>query len=135
MFSILTHNGRITIKHAGKHRTFRVMTQADDDKFAPGKRIVSLLTGKNNQEDYTGFGFVEGDTIRLWRKYADSKDFRAYISLLLHPQKYQTKGYEYLIEGCCRRCNRPLTTPQSIQSGIGPVCMRIQASENAKKKR
>jgi hypothetical protein len=31
-------------------------------------------------------------------------------------------GYRLLVEGTCVRCNRRLTTPESIESGIGPVC-------------
>lgn len=34
----------------------------------------------------------------------------------------QAKNLTFLHEGACGKCGRPLTTPESIQSGIGPVC-------------
>ena len=30
--------------------------------------------------------------------------------------------------GNCGRCNRPLTTPQSIDIGIGPICLELMGS-------
>lgn len=37
-------NGFYTIRNrqTGEHRTFRIATQAEDARFAPGERIVSL---------------------------------------------------------------------------------------------
>lgn len=29
----------------------------------------------------------------------------------------------------CRRCNKPLTDPDSIKAGIGPVCARVEDDE------
>jgi hypothetical protein len=48
-------NGRYTIqsKQTGEHRTFWVKTQAADAKFAPGRRVVSLLTGSQNDDPAT----------------------------------------------------------------------------------
>ena len=122
MFNILTHNGRITIRHNGDHRTFQVMTQPDDARFAPGKRVVSLLTDRDNREDFTGFGFVTARGIQLWKRYQDNAHFRAYARLLTEPPTFKARGYEYLEEGACRKCNRALTNPVSIETGIGPVC-------------
>lgn len=31
-------------------------------------------------------------------------------------------GFRVLVAGVCRRCNRKLTVPESIESGIGPEC-------------
>ena len=46
-FDVRTHNGTITIHNpkTGDHRTFQIKTQPADAKFAPGRRVVSLLTG------------------------------------------------------------------------------------------
>lgn len=32
------------------------------------------------------------------------------------------RGFSVLVAGVCRRCNRKLTVPASIESGIGPEC-------------
>ena len=63
-----TFNGIYTVtnKETGEHRTFAVRTQKEDAKFAPGERIVALLTGPNNEDDYTGFGFVTPAGIIVW---------------------------------------------------------------------
>ena len=124
LYNLATHNGKITVlnKATGNHRTFGVRTQPKDANFAPNRRVVALLTGKDNERDYTSFGFVEHDgSIRLFR----SKDFgewRAYANILTHPDDFIRRGCEFMFEGRCRVCNRLLTTPESIQSGIGPVC-------------
>ncbi len=124
-FSVFTHNGSITMRNPATdgHRTFRIHTQPDDARFAPGERIVSLLVGPDNTTDYNGFGFVKKDRIVLWRRFRDSSDFTKYADMLQRPNHYQEEhGIEYLYEGKCRRCNRTLTVPESIESGIGPVC-------------
>jgi hypothetical protein len=42
-------NGTYTITSpTGEHRTFRIKTQKDDARFAPGKRTIALLTGSDN---------------------------------------------------------------------------------------
>lgn len=122
-FSIMTHNGRITIENTnrGTHRTFQVRTQPDDAKFAPGTRILSLLTGSDNESDYLGFAFVRDEQVILWKKYR-TEQYQRLVDVLLRPEHYESLGCRYLYEGRCRRCNRTLTTPESIQSGIGPVC-------------
>lgn len=124
MWSIKTHNGAVTILNpaTGNHRTFEVRTQKEDAKFAPGQRIVSLLAGPDNESDYQGFGFVGDDGhIRIWKK-KQSPLFATYALMLERPEVYEEKGLQYAVEGRCRKCNRRLTTPQSIEAGIGPVC-------------
>src|SRR4051812_652590 len=64
------HNGTYTIENAtkGGHRTFRIRTQKADAKFAPGERVLSLLTGPDNTSDFSGFAFVKADRVVLWAK-------------------------------------------------------------------
>ncbi len=121
--NITTHNGKWTIENpaTGGHRTFQIRTQADDARFAPGKRIVALLSGPDNTSDYQGFGFVENGRIKVWRKKQDTV-FVKFAHMLANPKYWEDKGLVYHFEGKCRRCNRTLTTPESIESGIGPVC-------------
>jgi hypothetical protein len=123
--SIKTHNGTITIANpnTGEHRTFKVHTQPEDSKFAPGRRVVSLLTGPNNVEDFTPFGFVLTDgSIQLWQRY-NTKTYQAFASLLERPETSQQRwGMTYLWSARCRRCNRTLSTPESITSGLGETC-------------
>lgn len=121
MYSISTHNGIITVYNpkTGGQRTFKIKTQKKNAKFAPGERIISLLTGPNNESDYRGFGFVKGENIILWKKNR-TEHFEKLCSVIRNPDKYSS--LEYMFEGKCRVCNRTLTDRDSINFGIGPVC-------------
>lgn len=124
MFSIATHNGKITVENTkrGTHRTFRIHTQPKDSHFAPGERILSLMTGPDNENSYTGIGFVKSNgTVILYKKCRTDYYYRL-VDVLQRPAHYRELGCEYHYEGRCRVCNRTLTTPESIESGIGPIC-------------
>jgi len=123
--SIATHNGKITISNpeTGNHRTFRIKTQKDDARFAPGERIIGLLNGLDNESDYLSFGFVKPDgRIIVWRKHQGTV-FERYARMLQHLE-YECDKFGLVAQwsATCRKCNRELTTPESIESGIGPVC-------------
>lgn len=125
--NIETHNGIFTVQSpSGEHRTFRVKTQAADATFAPGERILSILSGSDNNHDYTGFAFIKADgRIILWKKFRGNGTpsmHERYVRVLLHPDHYRGQGMSFHMEGRCRRCNRRLTTPESISVGIGPTC-------------
>ena len=133
-------NGIYTITNeAGKHITLRVHTK-QGGKYK-GSRQVSLLVGPDNTKDYDGFGFVrDNGTIYLWKNKRGNK-LAWYAKLLeraaveinniiaFDDPKFKAdftflKGRKYtvLLSKKCKRCNRPLTDPESIQVGLGPVC-------------
>ena len=129
----MNFNGTYTIrnKETGEHRTFRVKTQKDDSTFAPGKRIVALLSGPNNESDYKGFGFVNDDRIAVWTKLRGYEKKSAYdwYAIMLWELATDTKSrwhenYEVLLEKKCIRCNRKLTHPESLNTGVGPECAK-----------
>jgi hypothetical protein len=129
-FKTMTHNGKITIKNpkTGNHRTFKIKTQPKDSSFAPGSRIVSMLIGPDNQGDYHQFGFVNDDgSVVVWRSkrgsYGRQSEWDKLGRMLSDLDRYSAKhGLQVMWSATCRKCNRELTTPESIQSGIGPVC-------------
>lgn len=126
-------NGIFTIKNpnSGQHRTYKVKTQKKEARFAPGERIISVLTGSNNADPacYTGVGFVKKDGIAVWKKQQDTelgavvKFFWKRVALNEH------LDFELYHEGRCSVCNRPLTVPESIVTGIGPICADRAASD------
>lgn len=128
-------NGKYTVQNrvTGEHRTFQIKTQKEDASFAPGKRILSLLTGSNNESDYTGFAFVTEEGINVWSSKRGG-DFDKYANLLWSLTQdgglsvFATR-YSLMVEGRCIVCNRALTTPESILTGIGPVCDGRKAGE------
>lgn len=125
-------NGIYTIKSAetGDHRTFKISTQGEKSAFAPGKRVVSLFTGTDNTSDdhYTGFAFIDDHGILVWAKKLDDKIWATYADMLWTLaldgafSRWADKGFVIMGEGRCLRCNRTLSTPESIKNGIGPVC-------------
>jgi hypothetical protein len=123
-YDLRTHNGCITIENpaSGQHRTFRVSTLKRGN--LKGRRILSLLTGPDNEFSYTGFAFVASDgTISVWRsKQGSNLLWEVFARMIANPAPFEEKGAVYHFEGRCRCCNRTLTTPESIQAGIGPVC-------------
>lgn len=126
-FDATIHNGFITIHNTNTdgHRTFRIETIKEGP--LEGKRIVSLLTGPDRDDDTNWYGFAFADEfgIRLWRRIRESRNGATYTKfarMLEMPSKYESLGCRYLIAGRCRRCNRPLTSPASVDTGLGPVC-------------
>lgn len=121
-------NGKYTIqnKDTGKHRTFRIKTQKTDAKFAPGARIVSVMTGTDNQNHYTRFAFINDNGIHLWGKYKGNPEFEGYKKMLwgMASDPDHPLHMSYTIDESlnCVVCNRELTNPESIATGIGPVC-------------
>lgn len=124
--SPITHNGRFTVKstRTGEHRTFQIRTQDAKATFAPGKRVLSLLTGSDNEADYTGFAFVDDFGIHVWEKKR-TEQYTALARMLEYLQKHEDAGrVEVYAETTCRKCNRALTTPDSVKTGLGPTCAR-----------
>lgn len=122
--NVFTHNGCVTVvsKKTGDHRTFRVKTQADDASFAPNARIISILSGPDNENDYQGIGFVNENGIRLWNSKR-TEFFEKCMNILSNPDKFKD-AVDIMFEAKCRVCNRKLTNPVSIESGIGPECAK-----------
>lgn len=118
--NVLTHNGEITLTNpkTGGHRTFRIKTCKQGN--LEGKRILSMLIGQNNENDYLGIGFVTDEGIQIWRKHQGSLYEKAAKCLL----RIEELGLIQNFEGKCRRCNRKLTVLESVQSGIGPECAK-----------
>jgi len=111
-----THNGTFTItnKATQTRRTFRVRTVTNADSYLFGKRIISL--------NDVGFGFVSASGVSCWRNYKKT-EYEKYAFFLNHADAFEAVDeISVIMSGTCRMCNRKLTVPESIESGIGPVC-------------
>jgi hypothetical protein len=125
-------NGIYTVKSSktGDHRTFKINTQGEKAEFAPGKRVVSLFTGTDNTADehYTGFAFIDDSGIAVWAKKQGEGLWEKYAEMLWTLaldgafSPWAEKGYTIVESGTCIRCNRILTNPESLTTGIGPIC-------------
>ena len=126
--TIFTHNGTITMENpeTGNHRTIRIKTQKADSPFCPGQRVASLLNGSNNERDYTPFAFVKpSGRVIVWKRLrgdGSPSQYEKLAAMIADPARFEARGIRFLFSTMCRVCNRKLTTPESIRSGIGPVC-------------
>lgn len=127
--TVKIHNGTYTVTSPkGTHRTFSIRTVQKGN--LKDSRILSLLTGPDNTRDYTGFAFVNDDGIKVWHRHDNNPDWGKYGKLLWslategQNSPYYVMGYRLLIEGKCLVCNRKLTEPESITTGIGPECRK-----------
>jgi len=116
-------NGFATIAFpCGTHKTLRIHTQKGGP-FA-GKRLVSLLIGPDNTMDYEAFGELipAESVVWVWKRWKGTRiaDYAELLVTMARGEKVE--GHELLISAHCLRCNRILTTPESIAKGIGPEC-------------
>lgn len=122
------------LKHnLSPHYTFRVKHKEANNKYRENW-FVSFLTGPNNTEDYTYLGTLnprDGQLKitkgKLHQEHILIRLFNRVLALVwnndVEPMKNQ--GFDLHHEGHCGRCGRSLTTPLSIERGIGPECWTI----------
>jgi hypothetical protein len=127
------HDAVVTLvsPRTGDHRTIRVRTVRNGN--LEGKRVVELLTGPDNTEDYQPFAFISdgtgllpAGTVIVWKKFRgdgfEKTMHERFADLLNRPRHWSERGVEYLISLKCRRCGRDLTHPDSLADGLGPYC-------------
>lgn len=94
--------------------------------------FVSVLTGQDNEGDYTYLGIIKGQTFARTGKSRIGADAPSFLALdwawkALSAGRLPAQ-LAIFHEGRCGRCNRLLTVPESIESGFGPECSRRMAA-------
>jgi hypothetical protein len=118
--------GYYTISWSEKeHITLRVSESPKDWKTTA--LVVGVLTGPSNTSDYTNFGFLHtSGKLAVWKKFSEGyRVWKDSVELLVMSSEDNRKllGKAFAMRsGRCWRCGRLLTTPESIENGIGPVC-------------
>jgi hypothetical protein len=129
----------------GNHYTYAV-NAAPANRGATYAYFVSALTGPNNETDFSYIGtiFRNGETFEF-RTTQKSKlpnsalsvvSFRWFADRVFAGNMPQQVSMHH--DGSCGRCGRKLTTPDSIERGIGPDCaekMGMVVSEREPAKR
>ena len=123
-------DGYYTVLIGKEYRTFRIHTQDQDASFAPGQQVIATLPGPSNESNYTGFGFITDGKVIPWKRYrVGYETILAEARFLLRGDQEQA-GRRYAARtGRCRKCNRILTSPESIAAGIGPICAGRRKSQ------
>lgn len=119
---ILGGNATFTIENldTGNYFTFKVR-QPDSNK----PHFVKVLTGPDNTQDYQFLGTIfnkqtyrHGKKSRITQNAQSAKVFQwLWQNIDNLPDNVEVKHM-----GNCGVCGRPLTTPESLDRGIGPIC-------------
>lgn len=133
-------NGTFTLiwPDGERHKTFKIKTQKADSKFMPGKRLISLMTGRDNETDYTTFGEATDTGIKIWHSVLHGTSKNAHvmnngklpiwldvlwdIATNGDQSRFFQKGMRLEASETCIICNRKLTNPLSIATKVGPEC-------------
>jgi hypothetical protein len=112
---------------SGNHYTFQV--QAPDQQKNPEDPVhfVKVLSGPDNHDDYQMIGMIfSAKKYVHWNKSLFTKDCPSEVAfvwlvaqLLRGSLPSEVKVFHH---GYCGRCGALLTTPESIQRGLGPTC-------------
>ena len=119
---VFAGDSRFTLqsKRTGAHYTYKVREAKDESRF-----FVSVLRGENNDTDYSYIGMVMAgrrDRLIHTRGSKVGKDAPSFVALAWFLAHHTSPQVECYHEGRCGRCGRSLTVPESIQTGLGPVC-------------
>jgi len=125
---LLGGNATFTLLNAnnGNRFTFKIRQPKSDQP-----HFVNLLSGPDNTRSYTFLGTIFGRDLSTYRPSPkssvgegapSSKAIRYLLWLLAAPVSPLPTGLEVWHEGRCCMCGRALTVPESIETGIGPVC-------------
>lgn len=132
---MLAGNAYFTLRSAKTQTrfTYRVAKSKPDPKNPQKSAVwfVSVLTGTDNQGDYSYMGIIDGGKFRFTAKSKvtgqapSGKAFQWFHEVLakaLATFGTLPAGLEFWHEGRCGRCGRALTVPESVERGIGPEC-------------
>lgn len=124
----LAGNATLTLrsKVSGQHFTYRIQLAKPSEKY-PGKRwFVHYLAGPDNGSDYRYLGMIKSDhffTATNASPAEKSAVFAAFDTVWRYAHNMvMLNKVEIWHSGRCGKCNRPLTVPESIATGLGPVC-------------
>lgn len=122
---LLAGNATATLLNpqTGNRFTFKIVKGKKDG--AP--HFVKVLTGPSNESDfeYLGCIFPDGRFVVTSRSRIskDAPSARAFAWTWVRVYAGEAIGpAEVWHEGRCGKCGRKLTVPESIKTGLGPIC-------------
>jgi hypothetical protein len=123
-------NSTFTIKseRTGEWKTFKITRSKPNERFPTPSYFVALLTGPNNELDYTYIGKINPRTGEItFTKGSKRNDMSPDVVTLRWFMKHlftdgMLQNATVRHEGRCGCCGRKLTTPLSCDRGIGPEC-------------
>ena len=117
-----------TVSGKNRHYTYHVSRPNPTATYPDPALFIRILTGPDNTRDYSYLGVLDrGLDVRLTRKSRYNDQSEPLVVLRRARESVTTgralpAGWKVQHEGRCGRCGRKLTDPESIETGIGPVC-------------
>lgn len=126
----------IESKETGKHFTYQFKTPKHDEEKSDDLKArkdlpvwVRVLRHGDNTGKYTFIGTIFGNTYyhsktktSITEDATSVKAFKYWLKGLTTNNEEMLNKIELYHEGICMKCGRKLTTPESVEEGIGPVC-------------
>ena len=108
----------------GNRFTYKIKKHKSNDVW-----FVSVLSGANNETDYSFFGSINKyGKFSYSEKSKISKDTKSVITFNYIFDKLIANKLSPLVEiwheGTCGKCGHKLTVPESIDTGFGPDCVK-----------
>lgn len=111
--------------------TYRIKKVPEDSE-GPVGYFVAVLTGPQNTNDFTYLGhiykstrdYTHGRKSKIGIEAPSSAAWEWFYNCAFSIESLRPETVEIWHEGRCGRCNRKLTVPESIASGIGPECAK-----------
>lgn len=121
---VLAGKATITLESGttGKRFTYRVTASKPQRPGDWPVYFVGLLTGPNNETDYRYLGTIFADGFRITRKSAYAPSTPSVVAFAWFARHWEDARVQVWHEGTCGKCGRTLTVPESIASGLGPIC-------------
>lgn len=116
----------------GKHYTYRILSKNNDHEYPI--KFLYVLSGSNNDDDWSYAGTtrmlkvhpshnVTFNTTPKSKFNFKSPAITAFLWFIRQLNKNEMSAdVSFLHSGKCSACGRKLTTPESIRTGLGPVC-------------
>lgn len=126
---VLAGNALFTLKsnRTGEHYTFKVRAAVPQADKLPTHWNVSVLRGRDNSRDYKWIGRIDREGV-FFGGLEHTQSFRGFAWCWEHLDRCGER-FEFNHAGRCGRCGRLLTTPESVEKGIGPECQDKMAFE------
>ena len=116
----------------GEHRTYKIRKSRPNPRYPNPAWFLSQMTGSDNESHYSSIGRINPDTgavtlTRISRFEEGSPVLKAarWVCSKIFLNQPIPDCIEVRHAGKCGRCGRTLTTPESLDRGIGPECWHI----------
>ena len=128
-------NATFTIKSLSTQNRFTYKVQKiKNDNRENSIRFVRLMNGISNESNFVYVGYLKyengsyqfyhgGTKARVGIDAPSIKAFNFVFNML--KANVNRNDIEFWHEGTCCRCGRKLTTPESVENGIGPECSKM----------